>query len=78
MPIVASAKKKLRQDEKRFATNQLAKHAYKKAVREYKNTPSREKIKRVFSTIDIAAKKRLIHKNKAARLKTRLTKLLKK
>lgn len=75
MPNTHSAKKKLRQDKKRLKTNLLVKENYKKAISLYKRKPTKQLLKKVFSTLDQAAKKKIIHANKAARLKSRLSKL---
>ncbi|PIS08935.1 hypothetical protein COT75_04255 [Candidatus Beckwithbacteria bacterium CG10_big_fil_rev_8_21_14_0_10_34_10] len=40
--------------------------------------PSKENLKEVYSYLNRAVKKNIIHKNKASRLKSRLSKLLKK
>jgi ribosomal protein S20 len=48
------------------------------AVKAARKAPSKKTITAAFSTLDKAAKKNTIHKNKAARLKSRLSKLLKK
>lgn len=76
MPNTKSAKKKMRQDKKRQALNLLYKKNYKKAVKRYLIKPSANLLKTVFSLIDKAAKKKVIHKNKAARLKSKLGKLI--
>lgn len=72
MPIIASAKKKMRQDKKRRLTNLKTLIALKKILTKARKKPSLENIKAASSIIDQAAKKKIIHKNKAARLKSRL------
>ena len=67
MPNIKSAKKKLRKDVKRAKLNEIRKKAFKKTVGKEKD------VKKVFSTIDKAAKKGIIHKNKAARMKSRIS-----
>lgn len=74
MPNIKSAKKKLRQDNKTEKQNAT----YRKTVRKtVKNLGKMKKadIGKAFSTIDKAAKKGIIHKNKAARLKSRVSRL---
>lgn len=85
MPKTKSAKKALKQNIKRLERNLFKKEAYKKAIKEYKKLISEKKIEEakqklnlVYKTLDKAAKKNVIHKNKAARLKSRLLTLLKK
>ena len=77
MPLIRSAIKKLRKDRKRTIVNKAKKETLKgliKKARVNKNTAS---LKTVFSALDKAVKVNLIHKNKSARLKSRLSKLLK-
>ena len=75
MPVIKSAKKKLRQDKKRQARNEKLKNLYKGLIKDSKKNPKEETIRITVSTIDKAAKHHLIHKNKAARLKSSLSKL---
>ena len=78
MPVIKSAKKKLRQDKKRTAQNKKIKDTLKEVVKKAKKTPSEKAIREAVKTVDKAAKKNIIHKNKAARIKSALSKLLKK
>ncbi|MDH7476418.1 MAG: 30S ribosomal protein S20 [Microgenomates group bacterium] len=78
MPIIKSAKKKLRQDKKRIKENLIYKEEYKKAIKKMYQKKEKEFLKKVFSKIDKAAKKGVIHKNKANRLKSRISKLFAK
>ncbi len=72
MPVTKSAIKKLRQDVKREILNDSLRRKVKDIV---KNAKKGEKtLSEAFSVIDKAAKKRLIHLNKAARLKSSLSK----
>lgn len=64
----------MRQDKKRESDNELVRAAMKKALRTARKNPTTKHIQEAFSTIDTAAKKRVIHPNKAARLKSRLSK----
>ncbi len=91
MPIIKSAKKALRVSNRRHAINLRVKRAYKEAVRDVRrlvsekpaNAESAEKFAetlkktstKAYSELDKAAKKGVIHKNKASRLKSRLAKL---
>lgn len=76
MPVTKSAKKKLRKDKKRTKANLLLEKAYKKAIKKLKKIKTKEALKEAYSKIDKAVKKGVIHKNKAARLKSRITKFL--
>ncbi|MBL7159798.1 30S ribosomal protein S20 [Candidatus Microgenomates bacterium] len=78
MPIIKSAKKKMRQDEKRRLKNLRTKKTYKEAVKEVREKPVVKKLQKAYSALDTAAKKRIIKKGKASRLKSRLSKLIEK
>lgn len=67
MPLIKSAKKAMRQNTKRRAANLKAKENLKKKL---KKPP--KNISELVSVIDKAAKRGIIHKNKAGRLKARL------
>ncbi len=70
MPITKSAKKSLRVSESKREMNKKQEIELEKALKK----ASVSNINEVISKIDKAAKTHLIHKNKAARLKSRLTK----
>src|SRR6185436_19629509 len=74
MPVLKHAKKKLRQDRKRTIDNLRIKKNYKKLIKDAKEKRSPEAVSAAFSAIDKAAKKFVLHKNMAARLKSSLTK----
>jgi small subunit ribosomal protein S20 len=84
MPIIKSAKKQMRQALRNNARNVVTKNNLKKAVKEFqlavkegsKNTV--ELLSKAQSALDIAAKKNVIHKNKASRKKSILANMLKK
>ena len=74
MPNIKSAKKKLKQDAKRTKRNDGYRTKVKQSVKKMSKMKSTiENIKKAFSIIDKAAKKGAIHKNKAARLKSRIS-----
>lgn len=77
MPVTKQAKKKLRKDRRRERKNLEVKSVFKKAVKDTKKNPTVKKISDAFKIIDKAAKKRIIHKNKASRIKSRMAKLVK-
>ena len=84
MPITSSAKKALRQNKKRHARPLIRKETYKKAVSKYrklivaKNKDEAVKmLPSLYKALDKAAKTHVIEKNKASRLKSRLTQALK-
>ncbi len=72
MPNLPSAKKRLRQSAKRQLRNQIAKTRIKTEVK--KAVAGEENV--AVSVIDRAAAKGIIHKNAAARKKSRLAKKL--
>ena len=72
MPNLASAKKRLRQNAAKQLRNQIAKTRIKTEVK--KALSGDDNI--AISVIDRAASKGIIHKNKAARQKSRLAKRL--
>lgn len=78
MPITKSAKKKHKQDKKRHLVNLKQKEKAKDAIISFKKRPTAGELTKLFSTLDISSKKKIFHPNKAARLKSRLSKLLKK
>jgi len=77
MPVIKSAKKKLRQDIKREKVNDLLRKTLKEAIKDAQKSKTAEKIRKAVVLTDKAAKKNLIHKNKAARIKSSLSKLAK-
>lgn len=85
MPITKSAKKALRQSKKRRARNVKQKNATAKEIKNFnkfvaaKNkTDAFEALPRVYKALDKAVKNHLIAGNKAARLKSHLTKAVNK
>ncbi len=78
MPITSSAKKKMKRDVRKRALNATQRAAMKKSVKAARRNPNTDTLKVAQKSLDKAAKNNLMHKNKAARLKSRLSKLLKK
>lgn len=85
MPITKSAKKARRQNIRRRKMNIKRKDDLKLVIKQYKKlTASNKKdeakkyLSQVYKKLDKAAKINLIKKNKAARLKSRLSKLISK
>jgi small subunit ribosomal protein S20 len=72
MPNLASAKKRLRQSEKKRVRNQAAKTRIKTEVK--KALAGEDNL--AISVIDRAAAKGILHRNTAARKKSRLAKKL--
>ncbi len=78
MPIIKSAKKALRRDKRRAIVNKKIKDKVKATLKKSRKNPNKKNLKETFSFLDRAAKKNVIHRNKASRLKSRLSKLAKK
>lgn len=71
MPIIKSAIKKMKQDKIRTKRNFSYKEAFKALFKS--GNKGKNDLKKAYSIIDKAAKKKVIHKNKAARLKAKFT-----
>ena len=76
MPVLEHAKKKLRQDKVRTVRNKKVKELFKKLLKDAKVSKKAEDVSKAFSSIDKAAKHHILHKNKAARMKSALSKLV--
>ena len=74
MPIIKSAIKKVRKDKTRTARNEKRKATLKALLKKAKTSKGAKDIQAAFSALDKAVKVKLIHPNKAARFKSRLTK----
>lgn len=78
MPIIKSAKKRVRVAQKAAVRNTKTKKNLKASSKAFTKKPSASSQSKLQSNIDKAAKKGVIHKNKAARLKKRASAALKK
>lgn len=78
MPIIKNAIRKLRADKRRSVVNVKTRTAMKQAISAMRRKPSEKLLKAAFSKLDRAVKSQIVHKNKAARLKSRLALLVKK
>ena len=85
MPITSSAKKALRQSKTKRKNNLVKKEKFKITKKEIlklislKNTgEAKKRLSELYKALDKAAKTNTIHKNKAARLKSRIAKKLSK
>jgi small subunit ribosomal protein S20 len=78
MPVTKTAKRALRGSRAKEIVNKLTISKLETAVRQARNTKSAEKILKAVSLADRAAKRKVIHKNKAARIKSQLSKLMPK
>ena len=77
-----SAKKRIRQDEKKRLHNRYYKKSTRTAIRKFRSLEDQkeaeEQLPRLFSMIDRLAKRNLFHPNKAANLKSGLAHHLKR
>ncbi|MDB5170094.1 MAG: ribosomal protein [Candidatus Saccharibacteria bacterium] len=69
MPIIKSAKKRVKVSNKAAVRNSKTKRSLKTALKAFTKSPSSKSHAAAQSNIDKATKKGLVHKNKAARLK---------
>ncbi len=84
MPIIKSAKKRVKQAEVRFARNLATKRVMRTEIKSLETAvaagdakKASEQLRKAQSALDTAVKKNVIHKNKAARRKTQLVALVK-
>jgi small subunit ribosomal protein S20 len=76
MPILANAKKALRVSKKKTLINKRVKSLLKTFVDKVFKSPTAENASEAFSRVDKAVKKNVIHKNKAARMKQQISKVV--
>jgi len=73
-----SAKKRIRSNDAKRDRNRYSHKTTRNAIKDLRNESSKEEastaMPKVFSMIDKLAKRNIIHKNKAANLKSSLTK----
>ena len=74
MPVTKSAKKKLKKDKTRTKENKKVENLFKSAVKKAQKNKTEKVIRDAIKLVDKAVKKNIIHKNKAARLKSKLSK----
>lgn len=81
MPVTKSAEKRVRQNIKRYRRNLKAKQRVKSDIRSLIESIASgnaktiaERLNKAQSSVDKAAKNKIIHKNKAARIKSSLAK----
>ena len=76
MPTHKSVKKRLRQNKKANIQNRSIKSEIKTFVKKVEASLDEKDLKETVSLLDKAARKRVVHKNQASRVKSRLTKLV--
>jgi small subunit ribosomal protein S20 len=72
MPIIKSAQKRVRTARKAAIRNAKTKRSLKTATKAFHSKASDKTLREAQSALDIAAKKNVIHKNKAARKQRQL------
>jgi small subunit ribosomal protein S20 len=75
MPVTKTAKRALRGSLRKKRVNKALMTRLEIALRTAKKRKKEKDINTAFSLVDRAAKKKIIHKNKAARIKSSLSKL---
>lgn len=76
MPVLPHAKKALRASRRKAAYNAPVKARMRNAIKKFRKEPNQANLDEAYSAIDRALKRNIVHRNKAARLKSRLAKLL--
>ena len=78
MPIIKSAKKRVKQTRKATVRNAKTKRSLRESLKTFIKKPSTVSHSKAQSDLDKAAKKGLVHKNKVARKKRQLSAAAKK
>lgn len=73
MPVTKTAKRALRSSQKKAKVNKITLAKLEIAVRQAKKKKDKKCISLVYSLADKAAKKKVIHKKKANRIKSSLS-----
>ncbi|MBA2292882.1 MAG: 30S ribosomal protein S20 [Gemmatimonadales bacterium] len=80
MPRIKSAKKRMRQTKVRTAHNKASRSELRTAIKKVRTATTAEAATEAFATatsaIDRAGRKNLVHRNTAARTKSRLAKMV--
>lgn len=75
MPVTKTAKRALRGSRAKEIINKLTISKLEAAIRQARKTKKEDSILKAISLTDRAAKRKVIHKNKAARIKSQMSKL---
>lgn len=76
MPRIKSAKKRMRQARTRTERNRMARSAIKTAVKKARGETTKDSVAKAMQALDRGARKGLVHRNAAARKKSRLARKL--
>lgn len=74
MPVTKSAIKTLRQQKRRAVVNAGIRAKMRTIIKAVQTDLGTQGLSEMYSTVDRAAKRGVIHRNKAARIKSRITK----
>ncbi len=77
MPVTKTAKRALRGSKRKEIVNKIILSKLEIAIKSAKKTKSKKAIENAVSLADRASKTSTIHKNKASRIKSQLSKLTK-
>jgi small subunit ribosomal protein S20 len=77
MPVTKTAKRALRVSKRKATVNSVLRSRLEISLRQAKRSKAKKDIVAATSLADRAAKKKLIHKNKASRIKSSLSRLTK-
>lgn len=77
MPVTKTAKRALRASKRKEDLNKVFMSRLEVSLRKAKKSPTAKNVNLASSLLDKASKKKIFHKNKASRLKSKLAKLLK-
>jgi ribosomal protein S20 len=78
MPVIKSAKKKLRADVRKRAGNLKVKNNVKSGLKDFKSKPTPSSLAQAYSVLDVAVKKGVLPKRRADRKKSRLVAMISK
>lgn len=76
MPVTKTAKRALRVSLRKRSVNETLRKSIEIAENKAKKSPTLKNISAVFSLADRAKKRKIVHKNKVAHLKSKFSKLL--
>lgn len=73
MPVTKTAKRALRSSKKKESINKIIASNLEIAIKQAKKTKAKKDVVKAISLTDKASKKKVIHKNKAGRIKALLS-----
>lgn len=76
MPVIKSAIKKMRIDKRRTQKNRAVRTRIHTLMSKARNTQDAGIVATIYSLLDTAAKRHIIHKNRAQRLKSRVARFV--